>query len=522
MTVDRARRPLAAALAAVGVAGVWLVPGAAAQAPAAPAPEYRRSADDAVTGDNQPATPVPPGCPPAPCVLPEPNPDDPAGMVDTFTADLYERPTGPGGAAVGAVDLVSAKVGYDAEHHYYRMDLLSTEGDGGLPYAYGFELDYDDGDAAGDLMVTVDGARLGPAFASAGVVALWNRASTISGPTPGLPDEPGATPPGFELRAFDGGAHLLPGAPGGADAVVARIAPDRAASIEVAVRRSFLVAVNEGEPVFKVSFRPDASLARLPPAAYAVHDRLRRNESGSPFPFLAKAGAPAACPTTELGLAAEKRIALDSGTTADSGHANPCYPSRRLTGYDNMRFVAFDPRAPGVDAGDPVPDLAVSATHDGDISRRSRARLDVTVRNVGTGPTTGPVTLTGQLPPGLRAVAAEGRRWACSVASRIVSCTSRDILGPGATSSVSFSAVVAAGAGEVRHLADVVTPGDVHPANNSASDVVRIVPGGRSAARPVALGSGVAGILGLVGAVIARRRRDPGAVSALAAPGPSP
>lgn len=509
--------------AALGVVA-WLVAGigpAGAQAPAEPSPDYRRTVDDAVTADNPPAAPGSPGCvAPGPCVLPDPNPDDPALQVDSFTSDRYERPVAADGAVVGAIDLVSASVGSDAERHYYRMDLFATDGDRGLPYAYGFELDYDDGDSAGDLMVTVDGARLGTTFAPTGVVALWNRASTISGPTPGLPDEPGATPPGFELRAFDRGANLLDGAPGGADAVVARVAPDRPASIEVAVRRSFLVAVNEGDPVSKVSFRPDASLARLPMAAYAVHDRLRRSESGSPFPFLAGTGAPEACPTTERGLSPAARIALDSGTTADTGRPNPCHPAKGVSAYDNMPFVAFDPRAPGALEGDPAPDLAVSATHAGDLVTGERARLVIGVRNVGTAPTTGAITVTDRLPAGLRPVAAEGRRWACSVAGRTVSCTTRDALAAGRSASVVVLAVVDARGGEVRNHADVVTPGDPQPANNVAADVARVVSAGSSPAVPAALGGGVAAAAGL--AVLGVRRRRGGRISRPGTPAPSP
>ena len=121
------------------------------------------------------------------------------------------------------------------------------------------------------------------------------------------------------------------------------------------------------------------------------------------------------------------------------------------------------------------PDLSVSKTHNGSFTQgQSGAIYTLTVSNIGTGPTTGTVTMTDALPAGLTATALAGPGWNCSLAS--VSCTRSDVLQagtgyPAITLSVNVAANAAA---NLTNVASVSGGGDSNSANNSASDVTSI------------------------------------------------
>lgn len=339
---------------ACGLGGQTVGASPFAQPPPAPAPVYGVTREDAVTADNPPQAFTHPSasCPAAsPCYLPDPNPPPLEGLpVDSHTADVYERPTEPGPAATtvhAALDIASSQVGADADYLYFRINLFALDpGTRSLPFVYGFELDYDD-DPAGDLLVRVadPGANLGTRFGVAGVAAFWNQNNNLFGERAGLPDGPGGNADGYEILAFDQGANHLNRAPGGNDAVLARIAPDGPA-LELAVRLPFFDAVKLNPAgvdvsggVNKAGLRPNASREPIDPASFTLHDRFGRGESGSPFPFLRLAPPSAACPASDRGLAQADREVFDSGTGIDTGIPNPCYPIRALAPFDSAYFT---------------------------------------------------------------------------------------------------------------------------------------------------------------------------------------
>lgn len=431
--------------------------------------------------------------------VPPPNP--PAGAeaaVDSYTADVYERPYagGPGGTSVlPDVDITSARAGAGAEHLHYRMDLAGVDpGTGRLSHSYAFELDFDD-DPAGDLLVRVDGTgtTLATSFAATGVTAFWNRNSNVTGPTAHFPDGPGATPDGYEEVVFDAGANRLPGAQGGGDAVTARLAPERPASLEVAVAADFLQEMNDDLPVNKVSFRASASAAVIDHGAYYLHDRFGRAEAGSPYPFLRTAGAPSACPERDADLSAEQRAALDSGTGNDTGRANPCHPAAAVAAYDNAVFATAAPGSQPV-PGQAGPDLSVEVSSEGRLAPGRQATLLVTVRNEGNGATTGPTTVHLPLPPGIRLLSAGGRGWSCLTAGRDVRCRRPAAIGAGrGAQPVALELAAGPGLAEGATLAARVSgAGDASAANDSA--VHRVEPdvpgGGRSRSTPILFGLG--------------------------------
>lgn len=344
----------------LGLVLVAAIP-AGGQEDAVPRPDYEAALKDAGTADNQPRTVPGPsdGCrPDSPCYLPDPNPDSKEGLpVDSYTADVYERPTGVGPAAatvLRAIDIVSHQVGGDGTWFYFRVNLagpFSTHE--GAPPFYGMEIDFDD-DPAGEVLVVVGAATLGTAFSPEGLAAYWNRNSNILGKEADLPEGPGGTIDGYEVAAVVDGRNQLEAQPGGASPVLARAA-ENGTAVEVAVRRALLDAskFNErGEDISggvnELGLRPLASVAAIDPAAFSFHDRFGRRETGSPYPYLRIPPPDPICPVGDKDLSIEDRTALDSGTPDDTGIANPCYPSSVLSGFDNSFFASttYDPPDP--------------------------------------------------------------------------------------------------------------------------------------------------------------------------------
>jgi uncharacterized repeat protein (TIGR01451 family) len=119
----------------------------------------------------------------------------------------------------------------------------------------------------------------------------------------------------------------------------------------------------------------------------------------------------------------------------------------------------------------PAPDLTLTKSHAGQLAVGSNAGYTLSVTNVGSGNTTGTVTVMDTLPNGLAYVSAGGTGWACSAAGQDVTCTNTNPLAAGSSSSVSLTvAVGAAAASGVINTALVSTPDDSNPANNTASD----------------------------------------------------
>src|SRR5258705_351744 len=79
-----------------------------------------------------------------------------------------------------------------------------------------------------------------------------------------------------------------------------------------------------------------------------------------------------------------------------------------------------------------LPDLTLTKTHAGNFTQgQTGAGYTITVRNDGTGATTGAVTVTDALPAGLTATGLSGAGWNCTLAT--LTCTRSDVLAPGAT-----------------------------------------------------------------------------------------
>jgi uncharacterized repeat protein (TIGR01451 family) len=120
--------------------------------------------------------------------------------------------------------------------------------------------------------------------------------------------------------------------------------------------------------------------------------------------------------------------------------------------------------------GQPVdPDLTITKTHSGNfVQGQTAAAYTITVRNAGTGSTTGTITVTDTVPFGLTATAISGTGWACTQPAG--PCTRSDALAPGSSySPITLTVNVASNApATLTNTATVSGGGESDTANDSA------------------------------------------------------
>jgi len=123
-------------------------------------------------------------------------------------------------------------------------------------------------------------------------------------------------------------------------------------------------------------------------------------------------------------------------------------------------------------------DLTISKTHVGNFTQGGTGAFNLSVSNVGSGASSGTVTVTDTLPADLPPTGASGSGWACSISGQNVSCTRSDALAAGAsypTITVNTS-VSPTAPSSVSNTATVSGGGDGNAANNSSTDTVAINP----------------------------------------------
>ncbi len=117
-------------------------------------------------------------------------------------------------------------------------------------------------------------------------------------------------------------------------------------------------------------------------------------------------------------------------------------------------------------------DAAITKIHSGTFTVGQNGTYSIRVTNAGSAPTTGPLTVTDNLPNGLGFVSASGTGWTCSAAGAVVTCTNPIILPAGGAAPVITLTVSVASAAvpTVTNVATISTPGDAIPGNNTAFD----------------------------------------------------
>ncbi len=124
-----------------------------------------------------------------------------------------------------------------------------------------------------------------------------------------------------------------------------------------------------------------------------------------------------------------------------------------------------------------VPNLTIAKTHTGDIVRGNTGIYEVVVRNVGTGATTDPVSISDTLPTGLEPMNATGSGWLCSIAGQAVICNRNDALAAASAYPTVFITARALqnAPNSQTNTASVSGGGDSTPSNNSSSDPTNII-----------------------------------------------
>jgi len=127
----------------------------------------------------------------------------------------------------------------------------------------------------------------------------------------------------------------------------------------------------------------------------------------------------------------------------------------------------------------PTPDLAIAKSHNGNAQQGQVGFVyTIAVSNVGSGPTSGTVTVSDTIPAGLTATAVSGAGWSCAVGATST-CTRADALAAGASyPPITLTVSVASNAPTtVTNTATVAGAGDPNPANNTASDPTTVTAG---------------------------------------------
>jgi uncharacterized repeat protein (TIGR01451 family) len=140
-----------------------------------------------------------------------------------------------------------------------------------------------------------------------------------------------------------------------------------------------------------------------------------------------------------------------------------------------------------VDAPLPSADVSVTKTHEGRLVPGETTTYRIAISNNGPDDAVGPVVVTDELPDALTFVSASGDGWKCSSAGQIVTCSHKDDLKVGQTSSISVKVLVAADAGsEIVNQASVSskTPDPSSP-NNDASDAGSVHGSGGASPAPI-------------------------------------
>src|SRR5262249_10180731 len=125
----------------------------------------------------------------------------------------------------------------------------------------------------------------------------------------------------------------------------------------------------------------------------------------------------------------------------------------------------------------PVPDLSIVKSHTGNFGVGTFSVYSLLVTNVGNAATTGAITVSDPLPPGLTFESATGPDFTCVAVLQVVSCARQTPLAAGANATITLTVAVGAAAlPSVTNTATVSTPGDTNAGNNSSSNLAQVFP----------------------------------------------
>jgi uncharacterized repeat protein (TIGR01451 family) len=125
---------------------------------------------------------------------------------------------------------------------------------------------------------------------------------------------------------------------------------------------------------------------------------------------------------------------------------------------------------------DPFPDLTIASSHTGNFGVGFEETYTVTVRNVGSAPTSATIKVTDSLPAGFTFASGTGPGWTCSPSGQFVTCTTPAVLAANDSTRYTLTVAVSGSAGSsVNHSVAVATVGDWNAANDVTSDATTVV-----------------------------------------------
>jgi uncharacterized repeat protein (TIGR01451 family) len=175
---------------------------------------------------------------------------------------------------------------------------------------------------------------------------------------------------------------------------------------------------------------------------------------------------------TNSGVDSPPLHALRSGVDGPDGlylyGAAPQFPSANGGGSNYWADVVF------TSTGSFSPDLTITKAHTGNFAQgQTGAAYTITVSNSGSEATSGTVTVTETLPPGLSATSMLGSNWNCTQPSG--PCSRSDVLGAGsAYPNITLTVNVAANASNLTNVVAVSGGGETDTSNDQASDPTTI------------------------------------------------
>ncbi len=239
---------------------------------------------------------------------------------------------------------------------------------------------------------------------------------------------------------------------------------------------------------------PDVAFDADPNSGVAVYDSY---DYGSSSPWVQVGGTSVAAPCWAglLAITNQLRVAQGLGTLDGASqilpklYALPAGDFHDITtgsngyaagpGYDLVtgRGTPLASRLVPDLASYPLPDLSVAMIRNGTFKQGDTGdTYTIAVSNVGTGPTSGTVSLVDTLPAGLTATAMSGTGWTVNLST--LTATRSDALAAGGSyPAITLTVNVATNAPSgVANTATVSGGGEINTANDTASDVAGVVP----------------------------------------------
>lgn len=213
---------------------------------------------------------------------------------------------------------------------------------------------------------------------------------------------------------------------------------------------------------------PDSNTQIIPGSVQTSGGTITNGNAGAPPVTVNIGGLGGGGSMVTLSFQVQIHAALPPNTTAISNQG--------MVNGSNFTALATDDPSTAA-AGDATitaiaaNDLSITKTHTGAFQVGVNGRYILRVANVGTAPTSSPITVTDPLPPGLSFLSATGVGWSCGAAGQLLTCTRNTPLTAGSMTTIFLDVAVGSAAfPTLTNSATVSMAGDSNAGNNTAHD----------------------------------------------------